>query len=528
LGEPGATVNIITKQPLAEWYASGSFTGGRFGFVEPTLDVSGPLTSDKALRFRLTGAYQQQDSFVDFIESQRFIIAPVLSWSLGPQTLLTAEGEYQELAEIYYTGLPATGTIQKNSNGKIPLSRYLGDAQLEGDQFPERTQGKVGYRLEHRFNEHVSLRHGFRTTLLNKDERDIIPDFLDVDERTMFRSFFADTAPWHEYYALTDLSFDFTTGPLGHQLLLGSDQRFSSQRSRSVFAEIEPIDVFNLTYGNVIDPIGPDTPRRLFSSSGTFIGVYFQDLITITPQLKLLAGVRYDDARQKTSFRDTDSPDSIRGKFDDEVFTPRVGLVFQPIPSVALYASYTESFNPVSGTTRTGSVFKPETGEQYEGGIKVDLFDGRITATLAGYQLTKQNILTPDPVDTTFSIQLGEQRSRGFEFDLAGEVLPGLRTIASYAYTDTEITKSTPQFDIDIQGNRPANVPKHTGSVWGVYEFPHSFLNGLSIGLGVVGVGKRPSDNFDSGDLPGYVRTDALIDYRLSDNIEFALNFKNT
>jgi iron complex outermembrane recepter protein len=530
LGDPNATVNILTKQPLSEWYASGEMTGARFAMANPNIDVSGPLTPGRDLRFRFNAGYQYQDSFVDYVKSQRFLVAPVLSWSIGPNTTFTAEGEYQEIGEIYYTGLPGQGTISPNINGKINRSRYLGDKKLEGDDFPERLQGKVGYRLEHRFNDHVSLRHGFRATLFNIDERDVIPIVLDTDERTMFRELFTAKTSRYDYYALTDLNLDFKTGPFGHKFLVGSDQRFNSFRARTASAEIDPIDVFDPVYGNIIDPITPDTPRNLTSSQGTFFGVYLQDLIHITDQIKFLAGVRYDNAYQKSTFRVSDSPDSTRSKLDENVFTPRAGLVYQPFPWLSLYGSYSKSFVPQEGTTRTGSALKPETGEQWESGLKFEFFDGRLTSTLAAYHLTKQNVTAtdPDPDFSEFSVQIGEQRSRGFEFDLAGEVFPGFRLITSYAFTDAKILKSAPLFDIDVEGNRRANVPKHSGTLWGIYGFQEgSALHGLSLGLGIIGVGKRPSDDFATEDLPGYVRTDAALQYRFSRNFDVALNFKN-
>ena len=93
--------------------------------------------------------------------------------------------------------------------------------------------------------------------------------------------------------------------------------------------------------------------------------------------------------------------------------------------------------------------------------MKFDLFGGRISSTLALYQVTRENIPSPAPDHPGFSIQIGEQRSRGVELDIAGEVLPGLRLIGSYAYTDAKITKSDPE----REGNRLANVPEHTSSL---------------------------------------------------------------
>jgi iron complex outermembrane recepter protein len=132
-------------------------------------------------------------------------------------------------------------------------------------------------------------------------------------------------------------------------------------------------------------------------------------------------------------------------------------------------------------------------------------------------------VLTTDPDHPTFSIQTGEQRSRGVELDFAASVLPGLRLIGSYAYTDAKITKSND----GTQGNRPANVPKNTGSVWGVYDVGDGPLKGLGFGLGVIAIGSRPADNFDTASLPSYVRTDAALYYRRWKHLDLALNFKN-
>jgi iron complex outermembrane receptor protein len=523
LGEPGATINVITKQPLADWYASGAVTAGSFGLVNPSLDISGPLTPGKELRFRLNAAYQRQDSFVDFVQSERYQLAPVLALAIGPNTHLTLEGEYQAISEIYWTGLPAEGTILPNPGGKLPRSRYLGDAELEGDEFPERTLAKVGYRLEHRFNEHVALRHGFRFTYFTRDDRDIIPFGLQEDLRTFDRDLFVAQGWTTDYYILTDLVFDFTTGPLRHKLLVGSDQRFFSTSDRSATDFLDPIDIFNPTYGGLVDPIGPTTPRRLLEQSGTFIGVYLQDIVTITPQVKLLVGGRFDLANLDSETENTDTGTITDSEIDENVFTPRAGLVYQPMPSVSLYASYSQSFNPLTGATFEGDAFDPEEGVQYEGGVKFELFGGRMLSTVAIYHLTKENILTPDPVNIGFSIQEGEQRSRGIEFDISGEVLPGFRLIASYSYIQAKITES----NSGNEGNRPANVPEHTGSIWGVYEFQAGLFKGLGLGLGLVGVGDRPADNENTVTLPDYVRTDLALYYQPWKHVDLALNIKN-
>jgi iron complex outermembrane receptor protein len=198
-------------------------------------------------------------------------------------------------------------------------------------------------------------------------------------------------------------------------------------------------------------------------------------------------------------------------------------MVVQPIRPLSLYASYSTSFNPVLGASFDGAAFEPERGVQYEAGVKLELLGGKITSTLAVYELTRENVLTPDPANPGFNVQEGEQRSRGVEVDVAGEVLPGLRLIGTYAYTDAEITKST----AGNEGNRPANVPRHTGTLWGVYEFRDGFLKGLGLGAGVIAVGRRPADNDNTANLPDYVRTDAAIYYKITRHVDLAVNFRN-
>ncbi|WP_206751818.1 TonB-dependent siderophore receptor, partial [Chroococcidiopsis cubana] len=141
---------------------------------------------------------------------------------------------------------------------------------------------------------------------------------------------------------------------------------------------------------------------------------------------------------------------------------------------------------------------------------------------LAAYQITRRNDLVEDPDDPDFQIQLGETRSQGIEFDLTGEPLPGLRLIANYAYTDAKITEDTRGF----QDNQVANIPEHSGSLWAVYELQAGTLEGLGFGAGIFAADGISGDLENSYEIPGYLRTDALLYYR-RDNWRVQLNFEN-
>ena len=200
-----------------------------------------------------------------------------------------------------------------------------------------------------------------------------------------------------------------------------------------------------------------------------------------------------------------------------------MGIVYQPSETTSLYASWSNSFSPqFFSRSRTNQPFNPTTGEQFEIGVKQEFFDNRLSATLALYQLTRQNVLTSDPEDRDFSIQTGEQKSRGVELDVAGEILPGWKIIATYAYTDAFVSEDE---DIPV-GDRLQGIPEHSASLWTTYEIQTGNLQGLGFGAGLVFAGDRQVQLPNTIELPSYVRADASIFYR-RDNYRFALNFKN-
>ncbi|MGH8611813.1 MAG: TonB-dependent siderophore receptor [Gammaproteobacteria bacterium] len=205
--------------------------------------------------------------------------------------------------------------------------------------------------------------------------------------------------------------------------------------------------------------------------------------------------------------------DALRQQRRDQEFSPRVGILYQPWSWLGVYGNWAQSFGANNGISATGEAFPPQTGEQYEAGIKTHLFDERLTATLAFYHLTKANILTPDlgTPDLFDSIAIGEARSQGIEFDVSGQINDYLSLIGSYAFTDAKVTEDNSGF----QGKRLANVPDHSGSLWLKYDVNGTLAEqGLSFGLGVFAAGQRDGDNENTFKLPGYARLDAAAAYR--------------
>ncbi|BAY73744.1 ferrichrome iron receptor [Nostoc linckia NIES-25] len=514
LADPGGSINLITKQPLSEPFYGIDASVGSDSFYRGAVDFSGPLNDSKTALYRINAAYRNSGSFIDFLNSENLSIAPVFSVAIGDRTNLNIEGEYVETRDSYASGVPVVGSVLPNPNGKVTRNRNYGEPSDEIEQ----TITRLGYRLEHKFSDKWLLRNAFRATFRNYNDKITLPTSLDEDNRTFNRFYREYDIQYEDYTLTTNVVGKFFTGSIQHQLLFGLDwNRFSSKTPRYVDFAAVPIDIFNPVYGQPIgEPFTTDDREKVLTDS---LGVYLQDQIAFTDNLKLLLGVRFDTFNQK--FEDFTA--GTETSQSDSAFSPRFGIVYQPIPAISLYASYTTSFTPARGTiffSNFDSLFDPGRASQYEVGVKADL-NNQLSATLAFYDLTRTNVLVDDPVNPGFQIQTGEQQSQGIELSIAGQILPGWNIFAGYAYIDARITE-----DISFAGNRLPNTPDHSFNLWTTYEIQQGKLQGLGAGIGLFFVGERAGDLDNSYELPSYVRTDAAIFYN-RDRFRVALNFKN-
>ncbi|MEH2378047.1 MAG: TonB-dependent siderophore receptor [Nostoc sp.] len=512
-GSPGGTINVITKQPLATPYYAVEATVGSYSYYRGAVDLSGPLNDDKTALYRLNLSYKDAGSLFDFSHDKNLLIAPVLSFAIGERTKLTLEGEYIS-ADTNRLYLPAVGTVLPNPNGKIPRNLNTSGSD-RNDNLSQQDTGRIGYSLEHKFSDNWSLKNAFRATFYHFDISIFRSTSLDPDDRTLNRLYGEGQFDDQAYNMATDIIGKFSTGSIKHQLLFGFDlSRFSYKSSFLTNFNAAPIDLFNPVYDQSLD--GNFIPQKQ-SSLTDALGIYIQDQIALSENLKLLLGVRFD------AFKETDGDllANTESSQSGDAFSPRFGIVYQPLPPISLYASYSRSFTPSIGTSFDGSTFEPERATQYEVGVKADLNE-RISTTLAFYNLTRSNVLTQDPNNQDFSIQTGEQRSRGIEFNIGGEILPGLNVIAGYAYTDATITKDNTY----TPGNLLNNVPKNSFNLWTKYEIQSGSLKGLGFGLGLFYVGDRQGDLENDFQLPSYLRTDAAIFYKQG-QLRAQVNFRN-
>jgi len=513
--EPGGLINIVTKKPLDTPYYSLEQQFGSYDLYRTTADATGPINDDHSLLYRVNLAYQNNDFFIDKMDQERVFFAPSLSWKPSDRTEVNLNLEYQYDTRTSYTGLP----VQGNRPANIPVNRYFGfGSDNETSVFDKLI---VGFDWSHQFNDDWKIQHRFHYYTLDYqiNNSSFFPQPVNpVNKRTATRN--VSTRPIDDtdtYATNIDLTGKLKLLGTQHRVLAGFDYFWEKAESQGFFGAPAPaayrpiVDIFNPVYGQV--PLATAKDFNSFSTLTQFwYGTYFQDQITLFDKLHIMGGGRYDWATRSSGAAST-SIETARNnetEVNNDAFSPRVGMVYQPWPWLALYGNYVESFGGANtALASNGKPLDTETAQQHEVGFKTELFDKQLLTTVAFYDLTKQNIATADPTNSRFSVQTGEARSRGIEVDVSGQVTDGLNLIASYAYTDTEIT----QDNRGNQGHRFWNVPKNSGSFWAKYTVQERFLRGLNFGAGAYLIGQREGNNENTWQMPGYVRVDALLGY---------------
>jgi iron complex outermembrane recepter protein len=511
--EPGGLINLVSKKPLSTPFYEVEVQGGSRNLISPRFDVSGPLTVDGKVLYRLNGLYQSSNSVRNLTQpDQKSFIAPTIAWKVGDKTDLSISAEYIDSNRPADFGLPAVGTSVAN----VPRDRITSEPS---DRVTNQSLN-IGYGLDHQFSDNWKLRNAFRYASNQYDFNVVaLPLGFDETTNTVNRLFATQEAQTKDYTFQTNLTGEFATGDVKHKLLVGADYVRREGRLFSRIGDPTDLNLFNPVYG-VVKPNKADLsdPSGTITSGNSF-GFFVQDQIDLVKNLKLLAGVRYDTLSQNI----TNIPGSSETSLTASALTPRLGLLYQFNNRLSAYGSYSQSFTPNSGTTAAGAALEPQRGKGYEIGVKSDLLDGKLFATLAYFDISKQNVPLTDPANPLFSIASGEQRSRGIEFDIAGEPAPGLKLIAAYAYTDAQTSTDV---DPNLVGKKLFGVPEHAASFWATYELQQGELKGLGFGAGLNFKGDRQGDLENTFRLGSYLTADAALFYK-KDDWRFGLNFKN-
>ncbi|RZM27831.1 MAG: TonB-dependent receptor [Pedobacter sp.] len=499
----GAVVNMVTKKPKFNYGGEVSMRYGSYDFYKPTADIYGPIT--KNIAFRVIATKENANSFRDVVKSDRLYINPSLLFKLGKQTELIVQGDYLKSDYTPDFGLGTVGGVIPD----IPRSAFLNTVWAYNNTKTATTQANV----THRFGDNWKLNAVVAYQAYNRDyfsaERPT-GSATGVAARNLTRS----KSKEYTYNQQLTLTGTANTGTLKHQILVGGD---ADQSNTTAYGFKYDNNTNALNYGNIniLDPATYNTRvdipnTRIVSNTFTPIyrmGAFAQDLISVTEQFKVLAGVRYTfqkTPRTATFSEETGqttlSNNSLGKSKVESAFSPKFGLIYQPVKSSTIYVSYASNFTSNSGTDVNLAPLTPSIIDQYEVGVKNDFWDGKLSLNVTGYKiknnkfaqvaLFKADGVTPN-ADATIKEFSGATASDGLEIDVTGKMAKGLYFLAGYSYNYYRYTKTLANGI--TEGERIISSTKNTANGTVFYTFTEGAVKGLKLGASTFITGKRNS-----------------------------------
>ncbi|SEB51640.1 iron complex outermembrane recepter protein [Tenacibaculum sp. MAR_2009_124] len=569
--DPGGTVNMVTKKPLAEEYSQLSLSTGSFGTIRAAADFTGPLNENKTLLYRFNAAFQEANSFRDLVKNNTFLITPSISYLPNNKTALNVELIYSNGVGNLDRGQPIFGRINGEFDlNSTPISLNVGASNdffkskevIIMTNFTRKITDNIGFNasyMKQTWEEDLAEHRTENRAAVNING-DAIPTLATM--RYVEREQFWDTDNFSAF-----MNFDFKGKSTTNKLLIGYDGtrwertigggQNTARRYLKIDGSVGNFDPTNagdfqtIQMNGVIMP-KPNVPHFDLENPSNNIrvtkdytisefgipanlttsnGIYVQNQFKIG-KFSALINLRYE------WFKDIFDYKGDEQEFTNEAFIPRIGLTYEISKNISAYATYLEGFQPQTNTVSLSPAaegffwsaspgrFDPLKSNLKEIGAKGEFFNGRAFFNFSIFDITQKNILLGDTYDLENLVARGEQRSRGFETDFSGYLAPNFQVMASYAFNDAEITEDD---NPDLLGKRIGGAPKHSANFWGRYDFTNETLKGAGIGLGAQYSGDKYSWYGDRLLLPEYTVFDAAVYYKpaLNENIQLTLKVNN-
>ena len=572
--DPGGTVNMVTKKPLAEKRNEVSLTTGSFGTIRATADFTGPLNESKTLLYRLNAAIQEADSFRDVVNNNAILFTPSLSYIPNETTSLNVEMIYSNAEGNLDRGQPIFGAINGNYDiDSTPITMNVGASSdhyknkelILMANFSKRFTDRLGFNAQYMkqtWDEDLA-EHRVDGAAVDIDGN-VIPTLarMRYDERQQF---------WETDNFSTYFTYDIKTDKITNKTLVGYDATRWERKIGAGFlrarryltvdggqANYDPgnpdsfqqtvvdgvtIPVPAVPHFNLEDPFNGarntnaynlaelSIPANLNTSNGFYIQNQFK-----VGKFSALVNLRYE------RFTDIFDYEGDEQEFTNDAIVPRFGLTYEITKTVSAYATYLEGFQPHTNTvslsptaegffwSTSPSRFDPLESSLTEFGAKGEFLNGKIFANLAIFNITQKNILLGDTYDLDNLTTRGEQRSRGFEMDVSGYIASNFQLTASYGFADAEIVEDAIE---EFIGEPIGGAPKHNANIWGRYDFTNQTLKGIGIGLGAQYMDERytwynPTYDTDRLLLPSYTVFDAAVYYKPNNTgMQLTLKFNN-
>lgn len=519
LASPGGLINRVLKRPEDEDFYELSFGVGSFDYARAAADLNFRLGGSDAARARIIIAGDGDGNFINGTGARQYTIAPSAEFDLfgGAGTLLL-QARVQDYDGTPQMGIPlfADGSIPDvdprvnfGGGGSNGTSTIFTDRSFFGEY---QHRFASGLRWTTKFNYSDSEFDNLRIFGFNRPGLEPNGDsgFL-AQQRTVDREAVA---------AETYVTGNFDLGGSPSEFLFGASylRMETDAQLNTIFFEgtdniFNPTNPFSITRASLREQTADITRDSVYEQ----FSVFGQLLTEPVEGLTLLAAARYDWSDTSFVFRGNPTEGSL------EDFTGRLGASYQITPSTNIFAGIQQSFDPQpTATDATGEIIGPETGVSAEVGVKQKFAGGRASWSLAAFHSVRENIAQGDPDNPGFSIRVGEQTSRGIEFELAGQLAPGWNLTTGIGYLDSEITADT---DPDNIGSDARGLRNWSAGLFTTYDFQNGPLKDFGVGMGL----RYLSDvTYAEGiSANGYTRVDALAYYRPSENVNIQLNIGN-
>ncbi|WP_316839461.1 TonB-dependent siderophore receptor [Pedobacter gandavensis] len=514
-GEPSGIYNVVTKKPTGkDFNGEASFTLGSYDMYRSTLDLDGKLNKSGKLSYRLNLMGQSKNSHRANEYNDRYSIAPVISYQVDDKTLITAEYNYQH---VKLSDLGSAYVFAPDGFATLPRNFSMSEPGLEPSIAKEHS---LFLNMQHNFNANWKLTTQLAYVDFNQKSSDIWPASV-ATNGDIIRDLYLFDAALKYKFGQVFLNGHATTGSITHRILAGLDvgdkeRYYDFGQSAPLDNAAKPFNIYNPVYGAPANGIPQfDRSKSLYQRGAnsrvnqSYTGLYVQDeLRFLENKIRLTLAGRYTFVKQSEYGVAT----------EDKKFTPRIGLSVSVDEQTSVYGLYDQTFIPQTGSIKSGAQPKPITGSNIEFGIKKDWFDGRWNTTIAAYRILKNNELSPDPTSTPaapYSLQLGQSTTKGIEFDLRGEILPGLNLIANYALTDSRVSKATEVYGVVIPvGTKITGYAKHNANAWLSYKIQQGELKGAGISGGFSYLADRSSWSWGGSgtqEMPSYFKLDGGV-----------------
>lgn len=514
---PGGILNLVTKTPSFQKGGEVAMQVGSYAYYKPSIDFYGPL--NKTIAYRINASYENSESFRDVVKNERFYVNPSFLFKVSDNTQITVQGDY---LNADWTPDFGTGIIGKEILD-LPRNEFFGALWSTGNT----KSASASALVNHDFNKNWKL--NFNTSFQTYDRTQLSTAQLSgLDNTTTYPI----PGTWNRgltqgknleriFGDQLSLQGNFKTGSIKHQLFTGVDWENSlstaysyafSENSVMVGGKYDPslydtIYLYDFDASTQRNDIPNARNTQIVNTDANRFGVYFQDLISVTEQFKVLAGLRWSwqesEARTYKENTGDGKPEgtvaAVAAKKLDNAFSPKFGLVYQPIKDLSLFASYSNSFTPNTGTTVDLQPIDPSIIDQFEAGVKTDLWKGVLSTNVTVYQITNNNLAQTAEfaadgslnTNNQLKVLAGETKSKGVEVDVTARPLAGLSVIAGYSYNDMRYTKTSGTSGSFVEGDRVARTPANTANLSFFYTLPTGALKGLSFGAIGNYIGKR-------------------------------------